>query len=263
MQRNYYEVLGVARTATKQEIKEKYYTLARQYHPDRAKDKQLADRLFVQINRAYTTLKDDVKRGKYDAGLEAMNYSSPAASQQRSVPVRQPSPSPSAAAPKPPPVAPAPPQQVREWYDQASRLQMQGDLAQAIQWCGKAIEADPNHFGGILLMGDLLAQSGKPAEAQAMFDRALKIQPTNRLLREKIARLAAVNARRATNPGLANPNRPAPAVRQNPAPAAKPNPAPAARPVPTNIAPPYNPPPKTEPVPAEPKSIFDRLLHRK
>ena len=73
MQRNFYEVLGLTRTATKKEIKEKYYTLARQFHPDRAKDKQLADRLFVQINRAYSTLFNDIKRAKYDASLDAID----------------------------------------------------------------------------------------------------------------------------------------------------------------------------------------------
>jgi curved DNA-binding protein CbpA len=235
MQRNFYEVLGLPRTATQQEIKDKYHSLARLYHPDRAKDKELADRLFVQINRAYTTLKDDVKRTRYDASLEAITGAAhPNVQRQQN----------SGQAPAPAPVTP---QQVREWYDQASRLQLKGDLTQAIKVLSRATEADPNHFPGILLMGDLLAQSGKPVEALAMFERAAKIQPANRLLREKIARLNAVNARRSTNPGQARPGAPGPA-----------------RPAAANIVPPQGSPQNPETASAEPsKSIFDRLMHRK
>ena len=46
LKRNYYEVMGLSRTATAIEVKKKYHELARQFHPDRAKDKELAARLF-------------------------------------------------------------------------------------------------------------------------------------------------------------------------------------------------------------------------
>jgi curved DNA-binding protein CbpA len=71
LKRNYYEVMGVPRSATAQEIKLKYHDLARQFHPDRAKDKDLAQRLFSQINIAYKVLAHESERARYDETLDA------------------------------------------------------------------------------------------------------------------------------------------------------------------------------------------------
>jgi curved DNA-binding protein CbpA len=71
LKRNYYEVMGLSRNATPLEVKQKYHQLARQFHPDRASDKELATRLFSQINLAYRTLSDEGRRSLYDAGLQS------------------------------------------------------------------------------------------------------------------------------------------------------------------------------------------------
>ena len=71
LKRNYYEVMGLSRNATGLEVKKKYHDLARQFHPDRATDKELAARLFSQINLAYRTLIDENRRSLYDAGLQS------------------------------------------------------------------------------------------------------------------------------------------------------------------------------------------------
>ncbi len=63
--RDYYEVLGVPRTATQEEIQRSYRKLARKYHPDVNKAKDAEDK-FKEINEAYEVLKDPDKRGKYD-----------------------------------------------------------------------------------------------------------------------------------------------------------------------------------------------------
>jgi molecular chaperone DnaJ len=60
-----YEVLGVRRDATQEEIKRAYRRLARQYHPDANPDPQAAER-FKEINAAYEVLSDPVKRQRYD-----------------------------------------------------------------------------------------------------------------------------------------------------------------------------------------------------
>jgi curved DNA-binding protein len=64
--RDYYETLGVPKTATENEIRSAFRKLARQYHPDVAKDKKAAEEKFKQINEAYEVLGDPEKRKKYD-----------------------------------------------------------------------------------------------------------------------------------------------------------------------------------------------------
>ena len=64
--RDYYETLGVSKTATSDDIRKAFRKLARQYHPDVAKDKKTAEEKFKQINEAYEVLSDTSKREKYD-----------------------------------------------------------------------------------------------------------------------------------------------------------------------------------------------------
>jgi molecular chaperone DnaJ len=63
--RDYYEVLGVAKDAPKQDIKKAYRKLAMQYHPDKNKAPD-AEEKFKEISEAYAILSDDEKRGQYD-----------------------------------------------------------------------------------------------------------------------------------------------------------------------------------------------------
>lgn len=67
MKNNYYEILGISRSASFNEIKEAYYTLSKKYHPD---INPKTANLFRNINEAYQTLKDSEKRKKYDQLLD-------------------------------------------------------------------------------------------------------------------------------------------------------------------------------------------------
>lgn len=64
--KDYYETLGIPREASADEIKKAFRKLARQYHPDVAKDKAVAEEKFKEINEAYEVLGDPDKRKKYD-----------------------------------------------------------------------------------------------------------------------------------------------------------------------------------------------------
>lgn len=65
MRETYYDTLGVSRTATADEIKKAYRTLAREYHPDINKGDE-AEARFKRINEAYGALSDSLKRADYD-----------------------------------------------------------------------------------------------------------------------------------------------------------------------------------------------------
>ena len=61
--KDYYETLGVNKSASKEEIKKAFYKLAHKYHPDK---KEGNEAKFKQVNEAYQVLSDDAKRSKYD-----------------------------------------------------------------------------------------------------------------------------------------------------------------------------------------------------
>jgi len=64
--KDYYETLGVVRNATDEDIKKAFRKLARQYHPDVAKNKKQAEEKFKEINEAYEVLGDPARRKRYD-----------------------------------------------------------------------------------------------------------------------------------------------------------------------------------------------------
>lgn len=74
--RDYYEVLGVDKTATADEIKKAYKKKAIQYHPDRNPDNKEAEEKFKEAAEAYGVLSDPDKRSKYDQfGFDGLNAS--------------------------------------------------------------------------------------------------------------------------------------------------------------------------------------------
>src|SRR5687767_8376072 len=64
--KDYYQSLGVARDASQDDIRKSFRKLAREHHPDVAKDKKAAEEKFKEINEAYEVLGDPAKRKKYD-----------------------------------------------------------------------------------------------------------------------------------------------------------------------------------------------------
>src|SRR5690242_1057262 len=66
MPRDYYEVLGVSREASEDEIKRAWRKLAREYHPDRNPGDKQAETRFKEVQEAFDVLSDKTKRAQYD-----------------------------------------------------------------------------------------------------------------------------------------------------------------------------------------------------
>ena len=75
---NLYQILGVEKNATADEIKKAYRTLAFKYHPDRNAGDKAAEDKFKEINEAYSILGDETKRRQYDmmGSYSSQNYGS-------------------------------------------------------------------------------------------------------------------------------------------------------------------------------------------
>lgn len=66
--KNYYDILGVKKDASEQDIKSAFRKLSLKYHPDRNQDDKIAEEKFKEINEAYQTIGDPEKRQIYDFG---------------------------------------------------------------------------------------------------------------------------------------------------------------------------------------------------
>lgn len=72
--KNYYEILGVTRKNSKEDIKLSYRKLAKKYHPDANKNDATSSVMFKDINEAYDTLTNEEKRKKYDRQVARYGY---------------------------------------------------------------------------------------------------------------------------------------------------------------------------------------------
>ena len=202
LQRNYYEVLGIPSGATTDQIKKKYRELARQFHPDVAQDKTLAQRTFTQINQAYSVLGDPERRAQYNGTLSQDTSAAP----QSSVPTQSSPPAqsngatsavsnPAPAAPNPAPAAPSPSlsahraQAATEMLSRAENAIMGGKPIEARALCMRVLETDPRHVRALEILGDALVQMGRREEAAVQYRRALQVAPST-LIQAKLNRAA-------------------------------------------------------------------------
>src|SRR5262245_27237133 len=77
-EKDYYDILGVKKSATDDEIKKAYRNLAKKYHPDKNKGNKEAENKFKEVSEAYAVLSDNEKRQQYDRmGREAFSGGNP------------------------------------------------------------------------------------------------------------------------------------------------------------------------------------------
>jgi molecular chaperone DnaJ len=79
--RDYYEILGVGRDASAEDVKKAYRKLAMQYHPDRNKGDAAAEEKFKEVGEAYAVLSDQDKRARYDRFGHAAGAATPGGGQ--------------------------------------------------------------------------------------------------------------------------------------------------------------------------------------
>ncbi len=224
LQRNYYEVLGLAPSATTDQIKKKYRELARKYHPDIAQDKDFSQRVFTQINQAYRVLADPDRRAQYNSTLGAIKPVAPA-----------PAPTPAATRPSAPaagaastaasPKAAAPSPErakaISQLLGNADRAIMDSKPLEARGFCMKVLEIDAQNVRGLVMMGDALVMMGQTEDAAVQYRKALAISPSP-LIQSKLSRLEQNMASNKTRELAGKTTRPESGRTDRPQPAAAP-----------------------------------------
>lgn len=169
--RNHYEVLGLPRDATLVQIKRRYRELARKYHPDVARDKELAHRLFIQITEAYNTLSDPDRRRAYDLGLQ----SEPAYTTTRTTPAGSSQSAPSGT--------------VVEFLRNAQLAFVKKQYSEALTNCKSVLRVDPRNARAFAIMGDVYRMQGKTSNAIDAYSMALQFDPKDKDSQQKLMKL--------------------------------------------------------------------------
>lgn len=213
LQRNYYEVLGIAPSATTDQIKKKYRELARKYHPDIAQDKDFSQRVFTQINQAYRVLADPDRRAQYNSTLDVAKPAAPATNRPSAAPTAVPN-----AAPPSPEKAKA----ISLLLGNADRAIMDSKPLEARGFCVKVLEIDAGNVRGLVMMGDALVMMGQTEDAAVQYRKALAVSPSP-LIQSKLSRLEQNMASNKTRELSGKTARPEAAQTARPQPAAAPS----------------------------------------
>ncbi len=208
---DYYTVLEVASDASEEQIRQAYYKLAKQYHPDRHRGKGGADMeqklegLFMKIGEAYDILHEANKRFEYDQAIQK----NPAMADGKTILDHL-----------------TPEEQARTHFKEGMRFYLEKDFWNAVQLFRRAIEVSPDsnseHYRYLalalsqnpkwgkeaeryflkaielepfspdlrLLLGRLYRQSGMTKRAEGQFQEALKLEPGNQAIQVELDGLA-------------------------------------------------------------------------
>jgi serine/threonine protein kinase len=190
-QKDYFEVLGVLRTANETQIKEAYAHFARLLHPDACRHPSLADirekreAVFFRLSEAYETLRDPVTRAKYETAFEPRrSRPAPAPPVQAASAAGAPSPPPLAPTSEPP--TPADPvlelEAAMDSIRQAERLMKEEKFWDAIQLLESAIrrvEGAPRVRAKVVLAQDYMKNPKWQKRAEEVLQSALRENPAH------------------------------------------------------------------------------------
>ena len=187
MKKTYYEILGVPRAATQEQIKRRYRLLARKYHPDVAQDKAAAQAAFIQISEAYKTLINPDKRTIYDVGLdEEMFRVEPRRSSASDASYRTTAQGTRA---RPSRTTAEVTAEARKLVEEAQLAFIQGQLITAETLCKRARNLDKRNVQAHVILGDIYRAQGQIDDAVAMYTVAVQLDPGNNQAMSKLGRL--------------------------------------------------------------------------
>lgn len=197
-QRSYYEILGVGRTASLEEIKKRYRELARLHHPDVSRDKAGSAKLFAEITTAYKALSHPDERAVYDADLSARERRAQAGATRAAAGTygsapptpgradRSPTPRPSAPnSPGAPPIA-----DTAALVAQAQAAFVRGKFVEARALCEQVLRRDRRNAAAYELLGDVCRLQGRTDDAVHMYTMALQFNPRNQTVMQRLERLS-------------------------------------------------------------------------
>lgn len=190
--KTYYEILGVPRTATEEQIKRRYRQLVRRHHPDVAQDKAAAKAAFIEIAEAYQTLVNRDRRMIYDTSLDAQMF---AAGRPSSAAAKKASSARTHA-------AGSRVGRVERLVQEAQAAFVHGRFQAAVEACKEAQRLDHRNVRARIILGDICGVRGQIEEAIAMYTIAAQLDPRNADIQEKLSRLA-----RRARPGEAGAQR--------------------------------------------------------
>lgn len=173
--RTHYEILGVSRDATLAHIKRAYRLLVRKYHPDVARDKQVAHRLFLQINQAYEVLSDPVQRRAYDESLERERTRTQAQTHARAQAASSTRGASRTSGPGAPQSGHAP--TAAQHIKDAQWSFIQRRLHDAARHCKEALRIDPRNARAYAILGDIYRAQGKVNSAVRAYSYAVQYNP--------------------------------------------------------------------------------------
>lgn len=228
-QPSYYDVLGLPRTASLDEIKKRYRELARQHHPDMNRDKPDTAKRFAEITTAYKTLSHPDDRAAYDADL-ALRERRAATEAARSAANTFPGTSTNAttgtgeyarAGARGGPTMgrnTAPLADVARLLDEAQAAFVRMKFIEARALCEQVLRRDRRNARAYEILGDVYRVQNRTDDAINMYTMALQFNPRNHPVMQRLERLSrgaspsGVRYARPTGP------RPAPAPGHSPAP---------------------------------------------